>query len=70
MTLANILEAVSTVLAYVVGGTVDTTTITFANSYVGKFLSMFTTANGWFTVFLLLGLCSFGIRMVWSLMHR
>lgn len=57
MTLTEILTAV---------GTVISSTITWASS----FLAVFTTNNGWFTVFLLLGLSTFGIRMVWSLMHR
>lgn len=70
MSMADILTAIHTIIVHLVGGTAGTETITFANSWVGSFLSVITPENGLFFIPFVLGLCLFGIHVLLSLMRR
>lgn len=75
MSLSDILAAVQMIIANLVGGTYTpaggtATTITFAQSWVGSFLSVFSTENGLLLISLILGFTLFGIHVLKSLMNR
>lgn len=74
MSMGDILSAIHTIIVHLVGGTAgsgsDAVTITFANSWVGSFLSVITPENGLFFIPFVLGLCLFGIHVLLSLMRR
>lgn len=70
MSLADILTAIGTIIAHLVGGTVGETTISFSQSWVGSFLATITTANGWFFIAFGLSICLFGLHVLKSLMNR
>lgn len=74
MSLSDVLGAVTDIIAYLVGGTIGSgstaTTITFANSFVGKFLALFTTSNGLLLIPVILAFTLFGIHVLKSLMGR
>lgn len=76
MSLSDILSAVQMIIANLVGGSYtpaggsSAVTVTFANSWVGSFLSVFTTENGLLLISLILGFTLFGIHVLKSLMNR
>lgn len=76
MSLADILSAISIIIAHLVGGSYTAagastaTTITFAESWVGSFLSTLTTANGLLLISFILSICLFGLHVLKSLMNR
>ena len=76
MSLSDILAAVQMIIAHLVGGTVPAvgsgtaTTITFAESWVGSFLSTLTTANGLLLISFILSITLFGLHVLKSLMNR
>ena len=75
MSLSDILSAVQMIIANLVGGTYTpaggtAVTITFANSWVGSFLSVFTENNGLLLIGLILSFTLFGIHVLKSLMNR
>ena len=72
MSLSDILTAIGDIIAHLVGGTPSgsSTAITFANSWVGSFLSTITTSNGWFFIAFGLSICLFGLHVLKSLMNR
>lgn len=69
-TMADVLEAIHLIIVHLVGGTAGSTTISFANSWVGTFLSTIVSDNGLFFIPFVLGLCLFGIHVLLSLMRR
>lgn len=75
MSLDSILTAIQMIIVHLVGGTYTPSggtavTITFANSWVGSFLSVFSTENGLLLISLILGFTLFGIHVLKSLMNR
>lgn len=74
MSLSDILAAIQLIIAHLVGGSVgtggDAVTITFAQSWVGSFLSTLTTANGLLLISFILSIALFGIHVLKSLMNR
>lgn len=69
-TMADVLEAIHTIIVHLVGGTAGTTTIEFRNSWVGTFLSTIVSDNGLFFIPFVLSLCLFGIHVLLSLMRK
>lgn len=69
-TMSDILTAIHTIIAHLVGGTAGGETISFANSWVGSFLSTIVSDNGLFFIPFVLGLALFGIHVLLSLMRR
>lgn len=73
-TIQQILAAISDIIAYLVGGTVgsgnDAVSITFANSWVGSFLSTLTSSNGLLFIAFILSISLFGLHVLKSLMNR
>lgn len=71
--MSNLLSAIGTCIAYIIGGTAgsgaDAVSITFANSWVGKFATAI-TGQPLFLVSVCLGLSLFGIHILRSLMGR
>lgn len=75
MSLADILVAIQMIIAHLVGGSYtpsggSAVTIDFSASWVGSFLSVFTTANGLLLISLILSFTLFGIHVLKSLMNR
>lgn len=74
MSLSDILSAIQLIIAHLVGGSAgsgaDAVTITFAQSWVGSFLSTLTTANGLLLISFILSIALFGIHVLKSLMNR
>lgn len=76
MTLDSVLSAIQMIIAHLVGGTFTATgasaatTITFSESWVGSFLSVFTTSNGLLLIPVILAFTLFGIHVLKSLMNR
>ena len=70
-TMSDVLTAIHDIIAHLVGGTPSGgSAITFANSWVGQFLSTIVSDNGLFFIPFVLGLCLFGIHVLLSLMRR
>lgn len=69
-TMAQVLEAIHLIIVHLVGGTAGTTTVEFANSWVGSFLSVIVSENGLFFIPFVLSLCLFGIHVLLSLMRK
>lgn len=73
-TLEEVMTAISTIIAHLVGGSVGTgsgtTTISFAESWVGSFLGTITSSNGLFFLGIVLSFTLFGIHVLRSLMGR
>lgn len=76
MSLSSVLSVIQMIIAHLVGGSYtptggsSATTITFANSWVGSFLSVFTEDNGLLLIGLVLAFTLFGIHVLKSLMNR
>lgn len=73
VSLNEILTAIHDIICHLVGGTpsgTGATAITFANSWVGSFLSTIVPDNGLIFIPFVLGLCLFGIHVLLSLMRR
>lgn len=76
MSLSDVLAAVQMIIAHLVGGTYTPSgasaavTVDFSASWVGSFLSVFTTEHGLLIISLILSFCLFGIHVLKSLMNR